>query len=102
MKPLSAPDSTFAHLEAAREWRLTPDEWRAKPAHVRAEMLAHIWIKDTREAYSAQARMYETEEAKKKNGAKTGGNNSGGMAMLQQFRQNMRPPPGWKPGGGER
>ena len=94
MKPLSAPDSTFAHLEAAREWRLTPDEWRARPVHVRAEMLAHIWIKDTREAYSAQGRLYDPEEQKKRT---EGRNNTGGMAVLKQFRQSMRPPPGWKP-----
>lgn len=51
--------------------------------------MAHLWIKSTREAYSAEARM--PVDPKKK------GNATGGMQQFKQLKQMMAPPPGWKP-----
>ena len=62
-------------MEAALEWGLCPDEWRQKSIDDRARMLAHGWIKATREAYAAEGRLFEAERGKDEKP-----NAAGGMA----------------------
>ena len=79
-------------MEAALEWGLCPDEWRQKSIDDRARMLAHGWIKATREAYAAEGRLFEAERGKDEKP-----NAAGGMRQFDQLRQMMKPPPGWQP-----
>lgn len=75
------------------EWGLTPDQWRARSVDDRGRMMAHVWLKSTREAYAAEARMPEEKPDPKK------GNTTGGMSQFRAMKQAMTPPPGWKPAG---
>ena len=79
-------------MEAALEWGLCPDGWRQQSIDDRARMLAHVWLKATREAYSAEGRLFETDAP-----GKDRKNATGGMKQFDQLKQLMRPPPGWQP-----
>jgi len=51
LRPFEEYDELFLELRTAKEWRLTPREWRAESEDDRALMMAFEFFTNTREAY---------------------------------------------------
>lgn len=54
---LPDPGNEYFEKETAKAWGCPWEEWQAKPAQVRADLMAHEIEKNLREAYGMEMRM---------------------------------------------
>lgn len=55
----------MVELETAQAWRLTPDEWDAKPEESRAEMMAVLIVRNDMRRYEEHVEKNKPQAPKK-------------------------------------